>query len=94
MLFKYATLEYKIKDVALQEVGEPKTIFLIASYYHNKNNDRNGFILYSTSDMESWDIRQAAPLVNTILFETAEEAFSIGEKIVRDNNKIHLQILN
>lgn len=56
--------------------------YLVAFFTRNKMTNREGFVVYKTSDLRTWSAHTEPPFINTILFETAEAAFETAEKIL------------
>jgi len=82
-LATYATKEYEVKPISVFKDNEEHIVYLIAVYSYNKLTNTSGFVLYSTADMKKWDIREATPLIDTLFFASEEEAFIMGEIVLR-----------
>jgi len=84
----YATKQYEVKPVSI--IGEEGAyiVYLVAVYTHNKISNTHGFVLYSTTNIGKWDVREEAPLVDALFFASEAEAFSLGEIIIRMNLQV------
>lgn len=71
----------EVKEISVLENGVPRTKYLIAAFHFNSFSQYGGFLLYIADDIINWHSSDSRPVIDTILFPTAEEAFKTGEEI-------------
>jgi len=87
-----ATKEYAVKPVSIVKDGDAYILYLIAVYHHNRISNTKGFVLYSATDIEKWSLREDAPFIDALLFISEDEAFIMGEAVLKMNLRSQLSV--
>lgn len=79
-----AAIEYRTKLVSMPRNGEVVSVYLIAYPCTNSLMNCMGFILFKRQELTGFDARFEEPFIGSLLFETVEQAFEIGEYVLRN----------